>query len=229
MRIGEPLNAGRLIAASVASTTLPVQGPSMPPEVVTLAPDWSQIEARGLALQYATGLENGYTLSPRLVPLSPQHVPAPSSLGAAPAGEAWALEVQESIKASTSLMKHPLGVAGGVALIAGTIGGIVLREAGRQWDNDSLERIGKTIADVSGFASTLLRPDGRLRDGIVGGMVVTADLYGLARPGSKLTVDNAANALQWVDNFAAHRDTVLRTIAVGAPQLSLDPLVLPDP
>jgi hypothetical protein len=219
MRIGEPSTAGRLIAASVASTSLPVQGPVMPSEVVTLAPEWSATEARSIATQYATGLGVGYTLNRR---------EGPSSDGQALAGEALALEIQDSIRASASLMKHPLGAAAGIGLIAGTIGGIVLREAGQQWDNDSVTRIGKTISDISGFASTLLRRDGRLSDGIVGGIVVTADLYGLAQPGSRQAVDNAASALQWADNLASHPDTVLRTIALGASQLSLDPLGLPE-
>jgi hypothetical protein len=220
MRIGEPPTAGRLIAASVASTTLPVQGPVMPSQVVRLAPEWSTTEARGIATQYATGLGIGYALNPQVVQ-------APSSSGQALAGEALALEIQDSVRASASLMKHPLGAAAGIALIAGTIGGIVLREAGQQWDNDTVTRIGRTISDVSGFASTLLQPNGRLIDGIVGGIVVTTDLCGLAHRGSRRVGDNAASALQLADNLAFHHDTVLRTVALGASELSLDPLGLP--
>jgi hypothetical protein len=240
MRIGEPPTAGTLIAASVGSTTLPVQGPLMPSQVVTQAPEWSATEARDIATQYATGLGIGYTLNPQLSQGPSRGGQAlgagalaletedPRQVRAPMAGEALALEIQDSLRASASLMKHPLGTAAGIALMAGTIGGIVLREAGQQWDNDSVTRIGKTIADISGFASTLLRPDGRLSDGIVGGIVVTADLCGLAQPGSRQVVDNPASALQAADNLVFHHDTLLRTIALGASELSLDPLGLPD-
>lgn len=41
--------------------------------------------------------------------------------------------------------------------------------------------------------------------------------------GNRQVVDNAARALRCADNLVFHHDTLLRTIAPGASELSLDP------
>lgn len=219
MRIGDPPT---LIAASLASTTLPVRGPSTPPEVTALTPDSSPAEARELATQYATGLATGYATDPRLSP-------PVGSVDAAPQDETELLAIQESIRTAAAHMKHPLSALGGLVLIGATIGGIALRRAGMEWDKDVVERIGQTVSDVSGFAATLLGPGCKPGDAVIGAMVVGLDLYGAARHGGKQDLDNAANLLQWAENFAVHPETAARSIARAVPQLSLDPLVIPDP
>ncbi len=222
MRIAQPATAGMILAASVASTPAPVDGPAMPPQVVTFAPVGPGADAHEVTVQYDAGFQAVRGLSPQSPLLN-------GSQGQDRWAEAMASEIQGAMRTASSVLKHPAGRRFGIPVVAGIFGGLVLREAGAHWGNETLERIGRSLGDVGDFAAGLLGHDGRVIDGVTGGIVVTAHLCDFALPDHAGAFDNLANSAKLVDGLAAHRDEITQAIAQGALLLSpIDPHVIPE-